>query len=345
MNISMASAIAAIISLVKLSRILPSLSLSWLHGAAALLVCWLAAGAAVAAAQLPRPETGEWAQTTLALLRYNRELCDGIAGQIRNRWRNDGANSENTIRDFVLKSSLSDLAAARAAGDIIDRFLPRAKDEAGQETGASLGRLFELETALCDAVALPTGPRDDFDLKITQLLERIDLEEAELGRWLVLNEEILEQALEPYLVPIQIAGIEAEGEYLDYLESIRPKPKLPTRQELMVAWHQHYSQKVAKVKDALRRFLIGRQNNDAAVVRESCREIASSVIPVLRNDALFKAPDPSVEEPLHRAFVELRVLATHCIAARFRETDKQIAQVQKYLGYAAQRLAPYSLQP
>lgn len=330
----------------KLSPTLRSHTLPWLRHATTIFVCWLAAGTVAAAARLPEPEPGQWARTTLALLRYNFELCDGIAGKIRSRWqRNDGPNGESAIRDYVLQSALSDLAAARAAGDIIDRFLPRAKDEAGQETAASLGRLFELETSLCDAVALPTGTRADFDAKINQLLERIDLEEAELGRVLVLPDEVLKQALEPYLVPIQIAGVEAEGKYLDYLESIRPKPKLPTQQELMVAWHRRYSQEVATVKDALRRFLIGRQNNDAAVVRQSCREIAGAVIPVLRSSELFKAPDPSVEGPLRRSYVEVRVLATHCIAARFRETDQQIKEVQKYLGYAAQRLAPYSLEP
>lgn len=313
---------------------------------------WMLAGClAIPAAprnldSLPQPEPGQWATTTLALLHYNRDLCDTIAGRVQQRWRSlDGSGSEQQIRDYVLQSSLSDLAAARAADDIVDRFLSRARQEADRETAGSLTRLTELSSALCDAVALPTAPRRDFDLKIRDLLTRIDREKTELGRLLVTTEADLERALEPYLVPIQLAGVEAEGQYLDYLESIRPKPEPPSMQVRMEAWHRGYATRTATVKTALGKFLAARQTSDSQAIREACREISAEVIPLLRDETLFETPDPQVEQPLKKAYHQIRELATHCTAARFREVDLQIERVETYLALAARPLSRYSLQP
>ena len=296
---------------------------------------------------MPQPGKGQWAPTTLALLHYNRDLCDTIAGRVRERWASLGDNGqgEKAIRDFVLNSSLSDLAAARAAADMAQSLLTGAREEAGQETGASLTRLAELGTSLCDTVALPTAPRKSFEDQIAGLLGRIDRESTELGRLLVVPQSTLDAALEPYLVPIQIAGIEAEGQYLDYLESIRPKPQPPTQAELMAAWHKGYAAKTEGVKRALGIFLAARQQNDSGQIRASCRQITAQIIPILRDKAMFKTPDPELDIPLREAYEEIRELANHCSAARFREVDKQIGRVQTYLGLSAQILGRYSLTP
>jgi hypothetical protein len=340
---SIAEIAAVIISAVKTKRARGFLGLACISGWLLGLSCSLVVGAA----EVPTPPKGQWAATTLALLHYNRRLCDGIAGKVRSRWRSlgDGPNSEKAIRDYVLQTVLSELTAARATGDIVDRFLPQAKSEAGRETGSALIRLYELETALCDAVALPTGPRESFDLEIVDLLDRIEREQAELGRLLVVPEATLASALEPYLLPIQTAGVEAEGNYLDYLEGLRPKPQPPTLKELMVAWHHVYATAVAPVKGALGRFVAARQASDAAAIRQACREISATVIPVLRAKELFKAPDSKVDQPLYQAYLELQQLAAHCTAGRFREVDQSLASVQRQLGLAARTLTPYALQP
>ncbi len=191
-----------------------------------------AAGALPGAASdgLPPPAAGQAAQTAMALLRYNRELCDGIAGRLVSHWAKLGSSTQaqlETLRQRVVDRELSNLASARAAADLVENFLPRVREEAGGETSAVFKRIHRLEVELCDTVAFPDGTKQAFEAELTRILDRIEGEEVELGRLLVVPEEVLKNALEPYLGHVQLAGVEAEGEYLDYVESLKLPPSSP----------------------------------------------------------------------------------------------------------------------
>lgn len=297
---------------------------------------------------VPDPETGRWALTTFALLRYQRNLCDGIAGKVLGRWRRldgDSAAAQESMRRFVVEQELTDLAAGRAAADVARRFLPAARDEVEPRAAAALERLLRLEGLLCDAVAYPTAPRAEFEAGVRDLLDRIEREEVELGRMLVVTAGELETILEPYLPPLQIAGVEAEGEYRDYLDSLETPPELPSLEQLMGAWHRRYSEAARPTKRALGKYLAARRATDARARHAACREILAAVIPLLRDRDLFRAPDPKVRSPLERAFVELRQMATHCNAGRSFEVEQHFGEMQRQLAAAARLLAPYSLKP
>ena len=309
------------------------------------------------ALDVPEPEKGYWAPTALALLEYHRRLCDGIAGRVVAHWRGLGErdDAEQRAQDWVTEESLSDLVAGRAASDIIRTLLPEARAETDAETAASLERLHELENELCDTVALPLGPLEDFDHRVTDLLEKMDREKEELGRLLVVPDEVLSQALEPYLKSIQLAAFEAESEYLDYLESLRPQPVGPSHQDLMMAWHRRYTAATQGTKDALKDYLIARQSNDVQGMAGACREISAEVIPLLREESLFDIPVPQRPASkgykmlrlgsLYQAYREIRNVATHCLAGRSRETVEALQAMQKELGESAAYLAKFSLQP
>ncbi|MEM9553741.1 MAG: hypothetical protein AAGC60_05755 [Acidobacteriota bacterium] len=320
----------------------------------ALLLLGLLAGPLVATAgaatpKVDDPADGDYAPTVLALLHHQRDICDGIAGSVLQRWTGlDGSEEtqERIVRDMVLERKLSELTAARSTADLVDRFLPDARSERGGETAASLERLAELTRTLCDTVALPTAPRDGFRDAVATSLDRIEREEQELGRLLVVPDAALAEALEPYLLAIELAGIDAEGEYLRYLESRRPKPQAPTMRELMQVWHRDtYAPSVAPTKAALAAYLKARREQDSRGIGTSCRELASAVATLLQNDQVFSAPDEKVRAPLHRAFIELRGLATQCNAARWREIDAHWAAAQQHLGAANQRLSRWGLRP
>ena len=288
------------------------------------------------------------AESALALIHYNRDLCDGIAGKVVAYWRGLTSSPEaqlKTVRHFVTSRELSSLAQGREVSDIINELLPRAETEAGSRISAALERLQKLEVELCDTVAYPTQSREAFEGDIGDLLDRIEREETGLGRMWAVPEDILEAALTPHLERILLAGVEAEGEYRDYLESLKPPPREPTVQELMEAWHQGYSRAVTPTKQALARYLKGRQTNDATLIRTACREISSVVIPLLRQEDVFIAPVGTVNRPLKNAFVEIKQLATHCVAGRSREVASHYAEMQKHLASAAQVLAEFSLRP
>ncbi len=299
--------------------------------------------------EVPEPSRGQWASTTLALLKYNRDLCDGIAGKVMQKWSTLGGTpeqQEQQVREFVVHEKLSDMAAGRATADIIHRFLKRAREEVGTETAAALERLEQEITTLCNTVALPSAPRESFEQALDEVLGRIEREEGELGRLLVVPDEVLEAVLEPYLIPIRMVGLDAEGEFLDYLESLRPPPRQPTAQELMDAWHsRRYSPAVRTTKVALGKYIRGRQGNDFRAQATACREISAAVIQLLRHEDVFKSPDPAVFEPLRRAFIELRLMASQCTAGRSREVEEHYQEMQKHLGRAAGVLGKYSLSP
>lgn len=316
---------------------------------AALAVAALLLGPTPAAAQaddVPKPEDGAWAGTTLALLGYYRNLCDGIAEAVTGVWRRSGDDEgEQALRDFVLEEQLSDLAAARAAAEIIDDFLPTAQGEVSDETGSALGRLFELETSLCDAVANPVGPRTRFEEQIGELHARMATEERELGRLLVVPDNDPQAAVEPYLLAIQLAGVEAQGELIAYYNSLKPKPQGPTEQELMEAWHRSYSRAVWPSKEALRRFQLARREGDRGGVGRACRDLARETILLLQEPEVFAAPEPSLAEPLRRAFLNFKLMAGACSAGNFTRVDEHITQAQRSLGMAAETLDPYGLRP
>ncbi len=317
--------------------------LATILGLAAILALPAAAGDAV-----PPPPAGKAAQTALALLNYNRELCDGIAGRLVAHWGKLGSSPQaqlETLRQRVVNRELSSLASARAAADLVEGFLPRIKDEAEGETFAFLERIHRLEIELCDTVAFPDGSREEFETELAKILDRIEGEEAELGRLLVVPEDQLGSARAPYLGHLLKAGVEAEGEYLDHLESLKPPPELPTLQDLMNAWHQQYAPAVVPTKQALGKYLAGRRANDPKLIRTACREISAAVIPLLRNHRVFEAPAPKVGPALRRAFWELKSMASQCSAGRSRETETHYLEMQTELSQAAGLLAEFSLKP
>ncbi len=301
-----------------------------------------------AAADVPPPETGTAAVTTLAILRYNRELCDGIAGKLVVHWSGLGSSPEAqvaTMRQLVVDRELSSLASARAASDLIESFLPQVREEVHAKTAAGIKRLHVLEAELCDTVAYPSGTQEQFEAELAAILDQIESEETELGRLLEAKEDALQSALGPYLEHVQIAGIEAEGEYRDYLDSLKPPPRLPTPQELMEAWHRGYTQAVLPTKKALSKYLRGRRDNDPVLIRTACREMLTSVILLLRDDRVFQSPVPQVGKPLRRAFVELKQMASECTTGRSREMEQHYREMQVQLSSASGLLAEFSLKP
>jgi hypothetical protein len=302
------------------------------------------------AAKTPEPPQGGAATTTLALIQFNQRTCDQIAGRILDFWQGRAGSvesQEEAARDFVLARQLSDLAASRAAGDLLRKFQQQVRNESGKEVGAAMERLSVLVGSLCDAVALPTGTQGDFQKKIGDLTSRIDLEMTSLGRLMFVPERsVLEASLEPYLVSIQTAGIAAAGEYQHYLESLRPKERKVTFLDAMNGWHREvYLPAVTPVKDALARYLQARQALDYRTANSTCRELVAKVIPLLRDPNAFKAPDTSIEEPLRRAYQDMRQMAAECTAGNSREVETKLAAMQENLGKANTILAQYGLRP
>lgn len=301
-------------------------------------------------ARIASPAEGQYAPTVLALLHHQRDICDSIAGSVLGYWARLGGGEEareKAVRDMVLERRISELAAARTTSDLVERFLPRARDERGGETASSLERLSTLTRALCDTVALPTAPRAGFSDAVSEALDRIEREEEELGRLLVVPDDVLSASLAPYLIAIESSGLEAEGEYLQYLESIRPKPQAPTMRDVMQTWHRDvYTPAVTPTKRSLAAYLKARRDSDSRGITTACRALAGDVATLLRSqETVFAAPDEKVREPLHRAFIELRGLATQCNAARWRELDQHWTDAQAQLGRANERLARWGLQP
>ncbi len=293
--------------------------------------------------------SGRSGEAALALLNYNRNTCDGIAGKVVAYWRGLSAAPPadlEAVRDYVVQRQLSDLAQSREAADIVEQLLPQVRQEADRETTASLERLHRMMVNLCDTVTYPKTSLPEFEDELRRMLDRIEQEEAELGRLLVVPPEVLESALGRYLGRIQLAGVEAEGEFRDYLESLKPPPREPTLQERMEAWHGRYAQAVLPTKQALGRYLQGRKASDTTLIRTACREISAAVIPLLRQqEHVFKSPIGPLQKPLHRAFVEIRLLATECGAGHWREVESHYGEMQTKLAIASGILAEFSLRP
>ena len=71
----------------------------------------------------------------------------------------------------------------------------------------------------------------------------------------------------------------------------------------------------------------------------------ASVLPLLADRELFRAPDPSVETPLRRAYGAIRSCAVECLAGHFREADAELRRMNENLIKATQVLSRYSLHP
>ena len=318
----------------------------------------LATAATAKEIDVPTPQPGMWAPTALALLGYNKSICDGIAGRVLGHWNTLSGSPEEriaSVQNRLLEDSLADLAAGRSASDIIRSFLDQARRETDSETGASLERLYELEKSLCDTVASPSDPLPEFEARLQRLLDQIEREEEELGRLLVVPDDQLRILLEPYLQPIQLAGFEAQNDYLDYLETLKPKPVEVTVQDKMVQWHRAYSHAVEPTKLALGRYLRARKDNDVRTMATACRDILKEVIPLLRRKEVFSPPkqmlpksrgiQPQLLPPLRDAYSSLRTMATHCAAGRSREVVESLNEMQKNLQTSAAYLKPYAVTP
>lgn len=322
---------------VRLARIL-----SWVLGAALGL-------APAARPAVPEPAEGRWATTSIALLRHSHERCAGAADRLLARWRHLGGNAESvqeSLDRLVLTEATADLAAARKTLDLARGFLPRAALEVDPTTGAVLDRLYEAETALCNLAALPAPPRDEFAHRVEEAAAAIARTEAELGGRLTLpDEEQLGLQLQPYLGLIEDAGRSAQEQVLEELRPPPTTPRQPTVKERMDAWHRQYAAAVLPSKLALRAYLEARQANDAAAIQRACSDLGTSVLPLLADDALFRAPDPEAQEPLRDIYRSMRRLAVHCTAGRFRETDVEYGNLQRHLSAAAAVLTRYGLGP
>ena len=299
---------------------------------------------------MPNPPSGEAATTVLSLIRFKHRGCDQIAGRVVDHWlKYGGANEEQEekARDYVLKSELSDLAASRAAADIVAKLMPRLKTEVSGETYGTMERLDTAVTSLCNTVALPTGPLSAFRQRLGDVLALIEREETELGRLVTIpSATSLETAIEPYLEAIQLAGIAAESEYQQYLESLRPKKAKETFKDQMVAWHrQVYLPAVTPAKTAWGKYLQAREKLDSRGMNAACRELSQALIPLLRDPAPFKSPDPKLEEPLRLAYVDLRAMATSCTAGDSGQLNRRWADFNGRLQNLSQTLQRYGIQP
>lgn len=318
-----------------------------------LLGCCAAAPAFIALPAMaapPNPQGEQVVPTVLSLIRFKHASCDRIAGRVLDQWQvGDGSAlaQEERARDFVLQSELSDLAASRAAADFVARLLPRVKAAVNLETHATMTRLDAAVTTLCDTVALPTGALEQFRGRLTEVLERIEREETELGRLLVIpSSATLEAAIEPFLESIQLAGLAAESEYQQYLESLRPKKPKVTQTDLMREWHaQVYLPAVTPSKAAWGKYLQAREKLDSRGMNSACRELSQALIPLLRDPRPFKGPEPKLEEPLRLVYVELRAMATACTGGNESQLNRHWSDFNGKLQGVSATLQRYGLQP
>ncbi len=116
---------------------------------------------------LPDSTSAQQAQAAVALLHFNRDLCDRIAGKVIAYWGGLAASPEaelEAVRRFVVNRELSGLAESREAADIVESLLDELRAESDKETSASLERLQHLEIELCDTVAYPKDSREHYRL-------------------------------------------------------------------------------------------------------------------------------------------------------------------------------------
>ena len=309
-------------------------------------------GPLAAQSSVPDPVAGEWAVTTLSLLRHSHDRCDGISGRLLYFWRGIGGSQhaqQQALDEYVMRRTSSDMSSARRALDIARGFLPRLSREVDPPTTAALEKLHQLENDLCNVVAQPTLPRDAFESRLGTAVDRIAEQEAVLGRLMVIPPQELEkrllESIKPYLKSIERAGVAAEREYRAYLDSLREAPKVPTLHDHMVDWHARYVQESGPTKQALARYLQSRQANDSGGIAKACKDLVGEVIPLLETSKALEPPDAGAKEPLLQVYLYIRRLAIACNAGRFGEVDQHWAKIQAWLDASRTVLAKYSLQP
>lgn len=314
-----------------------------------LLLAWLGFSS-VAAAETPAPPPGEAARTVLALLRHQADACHQIAEDVGGRWsRIQGSEEsrEERIRDWIVERKTAEMASARKAGDLAEELLGSVRSEASAEAVGALQRLARHARQLCDRTAHPVAPLSRFRDEIVELVHQVERVNRELGRLVLADEEALEAALEPYLGAIHGAGVQAEGEYRDFVESERPEETGPTMKERMQQWHRTvYLPAVIPAKRALGAYLKA-QSERGGRVGAACRDLTTALLPVIRNhrEIFGSAPDPDVPEHLHRAYVSMQRMAIACSRGRVREAQEEMEDVQLRLRAAAGFLSPYGLTP
>ena len=326
-----------------------------LHSLFAVLVLCLTSWVAVAhdarAESLPLPAAGKEAATVLALLDYQFQGCEQLSEGISTRWNRMAGSPEHQeqrIRDWILQSHTGEMASFRKAGDLADALLDQVQPNIRREAGASLRRMAEHTGRLCDLVAVPVAPFQSFQLETSDTVEKIEREVRELGRLVLSDEKRMAEAITPYLPTIQMAAMEAEGQYMDFLEAEKPKePEGPTPAQLMQHWHQElYTPATIPAKRALASYLKAQQERNRGV-GSACRDLSRALIPILKDTSqvFAAAPDPAVVEPLRRAYAEMQALAVDCNAARVQHAQVHLEKTRGLLAEAATVLAPYGISP
>lgn len=302
-------------------------------------------------AELKIPSSGKEAITILALVDYQFEGCRQLSNAIITRWQRmagSAGHQEQRIRDWILQSHTSEMAGYRKAGDVAEQLLDRIQTRVRSETRSSLRRMADHTRRLCDLSAVPVAPFEGFQLDVVETTEKIQREVRELGRLVLSDDRRMAEAISPYLPTIQMAAVQAEGEFLDFLESEKPeKPEGPTLEQLVQHWyHEVYLPVVIPAKKALRDYLRGREVRTRAV-STSCRDLSRAVIPVLRDgDRIFgSSPIREVEDPLRQAYVALQAMAADCSAGRIQRAQKHLDEATGRLRVAARLLQPYGVKP
>lgn len=298
----------------------------------------------------PIPAAGKEAITILALLDYQFEGCQGLSEGILTRWERMAGSDEHQeqrIRDWILQSHTGEMASFRKAGDAADELLDQLQPKIRREAGASLRRMAEHTSRLCDLVAVPVAPYTSFQLEVLDTVEKIEREIRELGRLVLSDDKRMAEAIAPYLPTIQMAAMEAEGQYMDFLEAEEPEePKGPTKAQLMQHWHDEiYSPAALPAKRALAAYLKAQEERNRGV-GSTCRDLSRAVVPILRdNKVLPSLPDPSLVEPFRRVYTEMQELAADCNEARLQKAQEHLEKTRELLNELSVLLLPYGIKP
>lgn len=314
--------------------------------------CVLATSVGAAPIQVPPPDEGQWVNASIALLRYNRERCDRLAGKILSYWRSlptdrndhDSVN-QKTVRERILRDWLAELTEARTASDVARTFLPRAGELLDSEATAALAQLLELQVDLCDQVAYPTGPMSEFVDQVTDTLLRIDAEARSLAQLVRLEDGVLDRAIEPYLEPLQLTGVEAEGEMLHYLERPQRPTQAPAFEAQLGAWYQRYLTAAVGSKQSLGQYLSARGGGDRGSIRDACSSLVTSTVALLEDESVFPGPNTNLDRPLRLGLVHLKRMAAACLQGNFRRADRLLERAEHQLSVVAAHLEPYGLVP
>lgn len=325
--------------------------------AAAVAVCLLASLIAPVAAigaelEVPSPPEGGWVDASLALLAYNRERCDRLANKILVFWRSlppeagrQVAENQKQIRERVIKEWLAELTEARTASDIVATFKPRALESVDAETAVVLDRLHTLQSRLCDQVAYPAGPMAGFVDRVTDVLLQIDTEARQLDVLLPVDQPTLDRAIAPYLETLQLAGVEAEGEMLHFLERPASSETVLTAEALMAVWFERYQMAAEPAKDGLRLYIEARDSGDREKLRTSCETMASGSSSILDAAGIFHLPDEDMERQLRRGYLHLQRLAAACLSGNFTRADRMLRRAEHHFAVTAAYLERFGYDP